>query len=119
MTEKPARYNKLAFNFINASMQSYYIPDNFNNETFSAGPQSYVVERNLLDVMAGKIPQARYNGYGACPLITSYSKGMLAEFLYDKKLCSTFPFDQVCTSSLLCGVLFKKLFLNLECTFRG
>ncbi|CAH0579476.1 unnamed protein product [Chrysodeixis includens] len=66
-----------------------------NSKTAAAvAPQSYVVERNLGNVMSGKPPVARYSGYGACPLITSYKKGMLAEFAYDKKVCETFPFDQ-------------------------
>uniref|UniRef100_A0A2H1VXM1 SFRICE_006337 n=1 Tax=Spodoptera frugiperda TaxID=7108 RepID=A0A2H1VXM1_SPOFR len=66
-----------------------------NSKTAAAvAPQSYVVERNLRNVMSGKAPSAKYNGYGACPLITSYRKGMLAEFVYNKKIWETFPFDQ-------------------------
>ncbi|XP_063897409.1 uncharacterized protein LOC110372031 [Helicoverpa armigera] len=66
-----------------------------NSKTAAAvAPQSYVVERNLDKVMAGKKPTKKYNGYGACPLITSYKKGIMAEFLYDKKVWETFPFDQ-------------------------
>ncbi|KAF9823283.1 hypothetical protein SFRURICE_019092, partial [Spodoptera frugiperda] len=42
-----------------------------NSKTAAAvAPQSYVVERNLRNVMSGKAPSAKYNGYGACPLIT-------------------------------------------------
>lgn len=59
------------------------------------GPQSYVVERNLSKAMAGQALKARYNGYGACPLITSYKRGILAEYLYDKEPYQTFPIDQV------------------------
>ncbi|CAH2980057.1 unnamed protein product [Chilo suppressalis] len=66
-----------------------------NSKTAAAvARQSYVVERNLYSVMAGETPTARYDGYGACPLLTSYKRGILAEFLYDKRPHETFPFDQ-------------------------
>jgi hypothetical protein len=57
--------------------------------------QSHVVEQNLWATMQGRTPSAKYDGYGACPMMTSYRTGILAEFLYDKKPCETFPFDQV------------------------
>ncbi|XP_026324905.1 uncharacterized protein LOC113233892 [Hyposmocoma kahamanoa] len=66
-----------------------------NSKTASAiGPQSYVVEQNLWQTMNGCKPKAAYNGYGSCPVLTSYRKGILTEFTYDKKLAETFPFDQ-------------------------
>ncbi|KAM3959188.1 sulfide:quinone oxidoreductase, mitochondrial-like [Aphomia sociella] len=66
-----------------------------NSKTVAAvAGQSPVVERNLLDTMEDKQPSAKYNGYEACPMMTSYNCGILAEFLYDKRLCETFPFDQ-------------------------
>lgn len=40
-------------------------------------------------------PAARYDGYGACPLLTDYGKCILAEFLYDGVPHETLPFDQV------------------------
>ncbi|KAJ8728367.1 hypothetical protein PYW08_016752 [Mythimna loreyi] len=66
-----------------------------NGKTAAAvAPQSYVLEQNLARVMAGKKPTAKYNGYSACPLLTSYNRGILVEFLYNKKVWETFPFDQ-------------------------
>lgn len=62
---------------------------------FLTGPQSYVVEQNLNQTMDGKEPKAAYDGYGSCSMLTSYRKGILAEFTYDRKLAETFPFDQV------------------------
>lgn len=37
---------------------------------------------------------ASYDGYASCPLVTSYSEGLLAEFDYDLKRKETFPWDQ-------------------------
>ncbi|XP_049869412.1 uncharacterized protein LOC126369161 [Pectinophora gossypiella] len=66
-----------------------------NSKTAAAvAPQSHVVEQNLWSTMSGKTPQAKYDGYGSCPMLTSYRRGILAEFLYDKEVCETFPFDQ-------------------------
>lgn len=53
-----------------------------------------VLVDNLLHVMKGGSLQAKYNGYGSCPLITGYGKLVLAEFDYDNNPMETFPFDQ-------------------------
>jgi sulfide:quinone oxidoreductase len=53
-----------------------------------------VLVQNLLAVMAGQTPTAKYNGYSSCPIVTGYGKLMLAEFDYDNKPTETFPFDQ-------------------------
>ncbi len=53
-----------------------------------------VLVKNLLAVMAGQTPAAKYNGYSSCPIVTGYGKLMLAEFDYDNKPTETFPFDQ-------------------------
>jgi sulfide:quinone oxidoreductase len=37
--------------------------------------------------------RARYNGYGACPLVTGYGKVMMLEFDYDGRPVPTFPLD--------------------------
>jgi sulfide:quinone oxidoreductase len=56
--------------------------------------QSPVLTANLLSVMKGGQPVAKYDGYTSCPLITGYGKLILAEFDYDLKPRETFPFDQ-------------------------
>lgn len=56
--------------------------------------QAPAVATNVLDVLAGREPSARYDGYTSCPLVTGYSSLILAEFDYDLKPCETFPFDQ-------------------------
>ena len=56
--------------------------------------QAPVLVDNLLAIIAGKTPEAKYNGYSSCPIVTAYGKLMLAEFDYDNKPTETFPFDQ-------------------------
>jgi len=41
-----------------------------------------VAVANLLAAMSGRDPSASYDGYGACPLVTSYRSVLLAEFDY-------------------------------------
>ncbi|MCY0999460.1 FAD/NAD(P)-binding oxidoreductase [Myxococcus sp. MISCRS1] len=53
--------------------------------------QAPVLVRNLRDVMAGRAPTARYDGYASCPLTTGYGKLLLAEFDYDGKPTPSFP----------------------------
>lgn len=56
--------------------------------------QAPVLAKNLLSFMNGKEMKESYNGYASCPLVTSYSKCILAEFGYDGEVMETFPFDQ-------------------------
>ena len=45
--------------------------------------------------MEGKVAAApKYDGYTSCPLVTGYSKCILAEFDYAAKPLETMPFDQ-------------------------
>lgn len=53
--------------------------------------QAPVLVENLLAVMAGRPPTARYDGYASCPLTTGYGKLLLAEFDYDGKPTPSFP----------------------------
>ncbi len=55
--------------------------------------QAPVVAQNILAVMAGRPPTAKYDGYSSCPLITGIGKVILAEFGYDGKLLPSFPMD--------------------------
>jgi sulfide:quinone oxidoreductase len=50
-----------------------------------------VVVENLLAAMSGREMVARYEGYGACPLVTSYRSVLLAEFDYSKKPTPSIP----------------------------
>lgn len=66
-----------------------------NSKTAAAiAKQSYVVEQNLGESMAARGPRRAYDGYGACPLLTSYRTCVLAEFVYDGVPRETFPIDQ-------------------------
>lgn len=53
--------------------------------------QAPVVTKNLLAVMAGREPEARYNGYASCPLTTSYKTMLLAEFDYNVQPTPSIP----------------------------
>lgn len=55
--------------------------------------QAPVVAENVLGVLAGRGPQALYDGYGSCPLTVERGKVILAEFGYGGKLLPTFPLD--------------------------
>ncbi|KAK1253980.1 hypothetical protein MKX08_007975 [Trichoderma sp. CBMAI-0020] len=52
--------------------------------------QTPVLVRNLLGSLEGKTPDATYDGYASCPLITEYGKVLLAEFKYGGEPKETF-----------------------------
>lgn len=52
--------------------------------------QTPVLVRNLLGSLEGKAPDAVYDGYASCPLITEYGKVLLAEFKYGGEPKETF-----------------------------
>lgn len=49
--------------------------------------------RNIIEVVNGTKPSHKYDGYSSCPLVTSRSTVILAEFGYDGKLLPSFPVD--------------------------
>ena len=53
--------------------------------------QAPVVVENLLAVMAGREPPARYDGYASCPLTTARKRMLLAEFDYTMRPHPTIP----------------------------
>jgi sulfide:quinone oxidoreductase len=53
--------------------------------------QAPVVAENVLSVLAGKGPQAIYDGYGSCPLTVERGRIVLAEFGYGGKLKPSLP----------------------------
>ena len=68
---------------------------------------------NLLDIMQGKEPSHKYNGYACCPIVTDYGHVLLCEFDYDKKPDITFPFSLLDMShEQWAGWLLKRYFLK-------
>lgn len=59
----------------------------------SVRKQYVVMCQNLVDVMEGKEPSAKYGGYTVCPLITGYGTVALLEFDWTKKPTPSFPLD--------------------------
>ena len=55
--------------------------------------QAPIVAKNLIAKISGKADGKEYDGYGACPLVTSHNSVMLAEFSYGGKVTPTFPLD--------------------------
>lgn len=53
--------------------------------------QAPVVVANLLSALLGEPLSARYDGYSSCPLVTGRGKLILAEFVYDNKIKSSYP----------------------------
>ncbi|QEG23729.1 NAD(P)/FAD-dependent oxidoreductase [Mariniblastus fucicola] len=56
--------------------------------------QAPTASENILCLIDGKPLSGHYTGYTSCPLVTSYSTMVLAEFDYDKNPMESFPFDQ-------------------------
>lgn len=59
----------------------------------SVRKQAPVLVANLISVMEGKAPEAKYGGYTVCPLITGYGTVMMAEFDWSAKPKPSFPLD--------------------------
>lgn len=55
--------------------------------------QAPIVAKNLLAKINNSTPAQAYDGYGACPLVTSNKTVMLAEFGYGGKVLPSFPLD--------------------------
>ncbi|XP_031837032.1 sulfide quinone oxidoreductase [Nomia melanderi] len=69
--------------------------DTPNSKTMAAiAAQGKVLYKNICDDLAGKPMTMAYNGYSSCPLVTGYSKCILAEFDYNLQPLETFPVDQ-------------------------
>jgi len=57
----------------------------------AARVQAPVVAHNVLAALGKARGEARYNGYGSCPLTVERGKIVLAEFLYGGKVAPSFP----------------------------
>lgn len=53
--------------------------------------QAPVLVQNLLSVMEGEAAEARYSGYGSCPLTTARNRMLLAEFDYTLQPAPSIP----------------------------
>lgn len=50
-----------------------------------------IVTRNLIDVIAGKAPSERFDGYTSCPLLLREGSALLVEFDYEGRLTPSLP----------------------------
>ena len=50
-----------------------------------------VAVKNLIALIEGRAPEAKYDGYAACPIITDYGHVLMCEFDYEKKPKISFP----------------------------
>ncbi|MET7013342.1 NAD(P)/FAD-dependent oxidoreductase [Uliginosibacterium flavum] len=50
-----------------------------------------LVAANLIDVIAGRAPQLKFDGYTSCPLIVREGSALLIEFDYEGKLTPSLP----------------------------
>jgi sulfide:quinone oxidoreductase len=57
----------------------------------AASRQAPVVAANVLSALAGKEPQAAYDGYIACPIVTGYGRMLLCELDYSGKPSPRIP----------------------------
>lgn len=57
----------------------------------AARKQAPVVAHNVIAALRGRALDARYDGYGSCPLTVERGKIVLAEFAYGGKLKPSFP----------------------------
>lgn len=74
--------------------------------------QAPVVVDGIVSAFQGVESKKRYNGYGACPLTTGYSRAILAEFDYDKNPQETFPYNQA-EESYFAYFLKRHMFLGM------
>jgi sulfide:quinone oxidoreductase len=53
--------------------------------------QAPVLVANLMDARAGHQPSKSYDGYASCPIVTSSTTCVMAEFNYDLKRTPSYP----------------------------
>ena len=71
----------------------YFLNTSSVKKIFPAA-QSNILYINLGRFMKGQSPTATYDGYSSCPLVTGYSKCILAEFDYNGQPLETLPINQ-------------------------
>ena len=55
------------------------------------GNQLLIAVDNLISLIKGREPEAKYNCYAICPIVTDYDNVLLTEFDYEKKALISFP----------------------------
>ncbi len=78
-----------------------------------------VAERNLISLIEGSAPEAKYDGYAACPIITDYGHVLLCEFDYDKKEKISFPFSMLDMSKEQRAAWWLKVYVLKPMYFHG
>ncbi|MBL8377605.1 MAG: NAD(P)/FAD-dependent oxidoreductase [Burkholderiales bacterium] len=64
-----------------------------------------IVAANLVSVVAGRKPEASFDGYTSCPLLTREGSAMLIEFDYDGKLTPSLPMIEPLQDSFFAWLL--------------
>ena len=78
-----------------------------------------VAVNNLICLMEGREPSAKYDGYAACPIVTDYGHVLLCEFDYDKKPKISFPFSLLDKSKESRAAWFLKVYALKPMYFYG
>lgn len=78
-----------------------------------------IAVENLIALMEGRVPEAKYDGYAACPIVTDYGHVLLCEFDYDKKEKITFPFSLLDMSKEQRAAWFLKKYMLKPIYFYG
>lgn len=68
-----------------------------------------VAAANLVEVIAGREPKARFDGYTSCPMVTSFGRAMLIEFDYEGRLTPTIPGVEPLTESWFAWFLEERM----------
>lgn len=68
-----------------------------------------IVAANLLEVIAGRAPQQKFDGYTSCPLIVREGSAMLIEFDYAGKLTPSLPMIEPLQESWFAWLMKVKL----------
>ena len=78
-----------------------------------------IAVENLIALIEGKAPEAKYDGYAACPIVTDYGHVILCEFDYAKKPKTTFPFTLLDTRKELWSAWLLKVYFLKPFYFHG
>ena len=68
-----------------------------------------IVTANLVEVIAGRAPQQKFDGYTSCPLIVREGSALLIEFDYDGKLTPSLPMIEPLQESWFAWLMKVKL----------